>query len=181
MGSYSPLMPKPIRLITSPTHHVAGLSASRLYSWASCSRGDGHSQHGCGASVKCVLKSWLILSRSVPSAPSLYSSLILFCPSFLIHFFLASFGPPSLASCRCFALLFLPSNVNHLNSANLCSPSVPFSVPPSLASCCFALLFLPSNVNHFNSANLHSPSVPFFCSSITCIVLFCLVIPAFQC
>ena len=103
MGSYSPLMPKPIRLITSPTHHVAGLSASRLYSWGiMLTRGWTFSSRVWGC-VKCVLKSLLILSRSVPSAHSLYSSLTLFCPSFfLIHFFLASFGPPSLASCHCF-------------------------------------------------------------------------------
>ena len=46
-------------------------------------------------------------------------------------------------------MLFLPSNVNHLNSANLYSPSVPFFCS---SFTCIVLIFLPC-----------SPPVPFLC------------------
>ena len=83
---------------------------------------------------------WSFQGPSLLHAHSLYSSLTLFCPSFfLIHFFLASFGPPSLASCHCFETV-LPC---YSCLAMLIAWTLPilvlllsFSfVPPSLASC----------------------------------------------
>ena len=72
-----------------------------------------------------------------------------------VNFFpLASFGPPSLASCHCFALLFLPCNVNHLNSANPCSPSVPLFCSSFTY---IALIFLPCSPLVPSSGSFHLP------------------------
>ena len=68
-----------------------------------------------------------VLQFSDPFKVRPFCTFALFLISFILslflphYFFFASFGPPSLASYHYFALLFLPSNVNHLNSADLCS------------------------------------------------------------
>ena len=77
-----------------------------------------------------------------------------------VNFFpLASFGPPSLASCHCFALLFLPCNVNHLNSANPCSPSVPLFCSSFTY---IALIFLPCSPLVPSSGSFHLPLCDYF-------------------
>ena len=83
-------------------------------------------------------------------------------------YFLASFGPPSLASCHCLSLLFLLSSVNHLNYANPYSPSVPFF-------CSSFACLVPIFLSFFSSCPF--PLVLFTCVVPLFFVLFSFFLP----